>query len=121
MPASEPRGFSIEIDEKQNNNYQCFLARPVRPYNHDSTASRLLSDVKHDLARLLLRWGTTLESLVLFFYLLPMFLYLLPILLHRIHNLNVPVPYVLVPLELCIKEEESLAFVVVESYQHLEG
>jgi len=58
---------------------------------------------------------------VLFFYLLPMFLYLLPILLHRIHNLNVPVPYVLVPLELCIKEEESLAFVVVESYQHLEG
>ena len=39
-----------------------------RPYNHDSTASRLLSEVKHDLARLVLRWGTTLESLVLFFY-----------------------------------------------------
>ena len=38
-----------------------------RPYNHDSTASRLLSEVKHDLARLVLRWGTTLESLVLFF------------------------------------------------------
>jgi hypothetical protein len=38
--------------------------RPVgqeRPYNHDSTASRLLSEVKHDLARLVLRWGTTLE------------------------------------------------------------
>ena len=41
-----------------------------RPYNHDSTASRLLSEVKHDLARLVLRWGTTLESLVLFFWLL---------------------------------------------------
>ena len=39
-----------------------------RPYNRDSTASRLLSEVKHDLARLVLRWGTTLESLVLFFF-----------------------------------------------------
>ena len=37
-----------------------------RPYNDDSTASRLLSEVKHRLARLVLRWGTTLESLVLF-------------------------------------------------------
>ena len=44
-----------------------------RPYNHDSTASRLLSEVKHDLARLVLRWGTTLESLVLFFFLLSLF------------------------------------------------
>ena len=38
-----------------------------RPYNHDSTASRLLSEVKLDLARPVLRWGTTLESLMLFF------------------------------------------------------
>ena len=38
-----------------------------RPYNDDSTASRLLSEVKHHLARLVLRWGTTLESLVLIF------------------------------------------------------
>ena len=38
-----------------------------RPYNHDSTASRLLSEVKHDLVRLVLRWGTTLEYLMLFF------------------------------------------------------
>ena len=44
-----------------------------RPYNHDSTASRLLSEVKHDLARLVLRWGTTLESLVLFFFFLSFF------------------------------------------------
>ena len=29
------------------------------PYNHDSTASRLLSEVKHDLDLLVLRWGTT--------------------------------------------------------------
>ena len=41
-----------------------------RPYNHDSTASRLLSEVKHDLARLVLRSGTTLEYRVLFFLLL---------------------------------------------------
>ena len=38
-----------------------------RPYNDDSTASRLLSEVKHHRARLVLRWGTTLESLVLIF------------------------------------------------------
>ena len=45
----------------------CVALGQERPYNHDSTASRLLSEVKHDLARLVLRWGTTLESLVLFF------------------------------------------------------
>ncbi|KAL7439652.1 hypothetical protein ACHAXH_005550, partial [Discostella pseudostelligera] len=38
-----------------------------RPYHSDSTASRLLSEVKHCRARLVLRWGTMLESLVLFF------------------------------------------------------
>ena len=38
-----------------------------RPHHNDSTASRLLSEVKHCRARLVLRWGTTLESLVLFF------------------------------------------------------
>ena len=38
-----------------------------RPYHDDSTASRLLSEVKHRRARLVLRWGTTLESRVLFF------------------------------------------------------
>jgi hypothetical protein len=38
-----------------------------RPYHNDSTASRLLSEVKHCRARLVLRWGTTLESRVLFF------------------------------------------------------
>ena len=43
------------------------LIHQDRPYNDDSTASRLLSEVKHHLARLVLRWGTTLESLVLIF------------------------------------------------------
>ena len=38
-----------------------------RPYQHDSTASRLLSEVKHARAGLVLRWGTTLESPVLLF------------------------------------------------------
>ena len=33
-----------------------------RPYNDDSTASRSLCEVKHRLAQLVLRWGTTLES-----------------------------------------------------------
>jgi hypothetical protein len=33
----------------------------------DSTASRLLSEVKQHRAQLVLRWGTTLESWVLFF------------------------------------------------------
>ena len=37
-----------------------------RPYHDDSTASRLLSEVKHRRAQLVLRWGTTLESWVLF-------------------------------------------------------
>jgi hypothetical protein len=41
--------------------------RQERPYNDDNTASRPLCEVKHRLARLVLRWGTTLESLVLFF------------------------------------------------------
>ena len=36
-----------------------------RPYHDDSTASRLLSEVKHRRAQLVLRWGTTLESWVL--------------------------------------------------------
>ena len=39
-----------------------------RPYHDDSTASRSLSEVKHRRARLVLRWGTTLESRVLFFF-----------------------------------------------------
>ena len=37
-----------------------------RPNHNESTASRLLSEVKHYRAWLVLRWGTTLESRVLF-------------------------------------------------------
>ena len=43
-----------------------------RPYQHVSTASNLLSEVKHGRAWLVLRWGTTLESIpgdVLFWFL----------------------------------------------------
>ena len=43
------------------------MGEQERPYHDDSTASRLLSEVKHRRARLVLRWGTTLESRVLFF------------------------------------------------------
>ena len=45
--------------------------RRARPYQHDSTASRPLSEVKHVRAWLVLRWGTTLESQVLFSLLFP--------------------------------------------------
>ena len=48
-----------------------FISNKIRPYNHDNTASRLLSEVKHRRAWLVLRWGTTLESQVLFFCFLP--------------------------------------------------
>ena len=46
-----------------------------RPYHNDSTASRLLSEVKHCRARLVLWWGTTLESMVLFFCLFHLYLF----------------------------------------------
>ena len=46
---------------------KCFVCWQERPYHDDSTASRLLSEVKHHRAQLVLRWGTTLESCVLFF------------------------------------------------------
>ena len=44
-----------------------FPTNQERPYQDDSTASRLLSEVKHLRAWLVLRWGTTLEYRVLFF------------------------------------------------------
>ena len=47
--------------------FRFIIAKQERPYQHDSTASRLLSEVKHARAQLVLRWGTTLESWVLFF------------------------------------------------------
>ena len=47
-------------------------ASQERPYNNDSTTSLLLSEVKHYLAQLVLRWGTTLESWVLFFCYFPL-------------------------------------------------
>ena len=37
------------------------------PYHSDSTASRLLSEVKHCRVELVLRWGTTLESSMFIF------------------------------------------------------
>ena len=40
-----------------------------RPNHNNSTASRLLSEVKYCQALLLLQWGTMLESKVLFFLL----------------------------------------------------
>jgi hypothetical protein len=44
------------------------------PYSADSTASRPLCEVKQRLARLVLRWGTTLESQVFLFCFLNFFI-----------------------------------------------
>jgi hypothetical protein len=37
----------------------------LRPYNDENTASRLICEVKHRLARIVVRWGTTREVRVL--------------------------------------------------------
>ena len=47
--------------------FWCFWSYWERPHHDDSTASRSLCEVKHHRAQLVLRWGTTLESWVLFF------------------------------------------------------
>ena len=65
------RDFSRENSSqmlRRNIHVRWFFKREQeRPYHDDSTASRLLSEDKHHRARLVLRWGTTLESRVLFF------------------------------------------------------
>ena len=53
--------FLQDSTRMYKSNCFCFW-RCERPYQHDSTASRLLSEVKHVRAWLVLRWGTTLES-----------------------------------------------------------
>ena len=42
-----------------------FGSEYLRPYNRESTASRLICEVKHVLARIVVRWGTTREVRVL--------------------------------------------------------
>ena len=59
--AETGHAYNLEIYE-----YASVADFRERPYQHDSTASRLLSEVKHVRAQLVLRWGTTLESWVLF-------------------------------------------------------
>ena len=44
-----------------------FCGEQERPYHNDSTASRPLCEVKHCRASLVVWWGTTFESDVLFF------------------------------------------------------
>ena len=71
---------------------RCF-PRWNRPYQDDSTASRPLSEVKHLRVRLVLRWGTTLESLMLIsfsFFFIDHFLWRSVCLAHQtIHHLLV--------------------------------
>jgi cellulose synthase/poly-beta-1,6-N-acetylglucosamine synthase-like glycosyltransferase len=77
---------------------QMQIGKRERPYQHDSTASRLLSEVRHVRAWLVLRWGTTLESQVLFsflsflsfifFFLFSFFFYILFYLFFYIHFIN---------------------------------
>ncbi len=44
------------------------LRKQERPYHVDRTTSRPLCEVKRRRARLVLRWGTTWEALVLFLF-----------------------------------------------------
>ena len=50
------------------------LHHQERPYHADRTTSRPLCEVKRRRARLVLRWGTTWEALVLFLFALLRFL-----------------------------------------------
>ena len=64
--------LNVVTDMQTNLYVLCINTREIhsiqeRPFHDDSTASRLLSEVKHRRAWLVLRWGTTLESRVLFF------------------------------------------------------
>ncbi|CAN0044204.1 unnamed protein product, partial [Laminaria digitata] len=52
----------VVVDARQRQPHQ------ERPYQVDRTTSRLLCEVKRRRARLVLRWGTTWEALVLFLF-----------------------------------------------------
>ena len=52
----------MDIDGRQS------LGNQERPYHVDRTTSRPLCEVKRRRARLVLRWATTLEALVLFLF-----------------------------------------------------
>jgi hypothetical protein len=67
MPTAKKRAHASEYFIECQCDRECLGDLQERPYNDDSTASRPLCEVKHRLARLVLRWGTTLESLVMFF------------------------------------------------------
>ena len=71
-----------------------------RPYYDDSTASRLLSEVKHRQVRLVLRQGTTLESLMLIF--LPH-----PIIFASFYNTLTSTYYSLIQCSNCFKKERD--------------
>ena len=73
MRRKEEKASGRDKEKQHSQNISLYILKvqphQERPYHDDSTASRLLSEVKHRRARLVLRWGTTLESLVLFFFL----------------------------------------------------
>ena len=69
----------------------------IRPYHHDSTASRLLSEVKHDRDWLVLRWGTTLEYQLMNF----IFFYKKN---QNLKNTSRDIPYLVFYRRLCVKD-----------------
>ena len=79
MPSSDSGQYAPEKTLAPSSKYIIYVwithdFLQERPYHDDSTASRLLSEVKHRRAWLVLRWGTTLESQVLFFFLKDFFI-----------------------------------------------
>jgi hypothetical protein len=91
-----------------------------RPYQHDSTASRLLSEVKHVRAWLVLRWGTTLESQVLFsftfcLYLLLFFYFYLFILGGHFYYYYYSSIYLILPppLAICIQYSNHPSYSII--------
>ena len=89
-------------DQKKAKKVKRWLQSVVKCWHHDkddNTASRPLSEVKHLLTLLVLRWGTTLESQVLYF--LPLFvilliflIFILLVLFTSIHSIFRPSPAV---------------------------
>ena len=99
-------------------------------FNNESTASNLLSEVKHHQASLVLRWGATVESWVMFFlsnsYLrtqLPnhqMFIYLSTDLYTAVDTLLFPkTKFKIVIKYLCIAFQLLVCFLFLESVKRI--
>ena len=90
------------------------------PYHSDSTASRLLSEVKHCRVELVLRWGTTLESSMFIFCFLP-FVFLFEVCCSRLLLVGVllwctPLPLVAVAVAVAVLLSARFLFVWIAAF-----